>query len=80
MQNTNLLPPSLIGMMDGCSKAFLGKSEIREDRGKERRRKVDTDFVDIENCELILPVDTIRLSFSQSMVAGGEAKTTQRIL
>ena len=76
-----MLPPSLIGMMDGCSKAFFGKSEIREEVGeKERRRKVDRDFVDIENCELILPVDTIRLSFSQSMVAGGEAKTTQRIL
>ena len=31
-------------------------------------------------CQKDLPVDTIRLSLSQSIVAGGEAKTTQRIL
>ena len=33
-----------------------------------------------KNAQKDLPVDTIRLSLSQSIVAGGEAKTTQRIL
>lgn len=33
-----------------------------------------------KKCQKDLPVDTIRLSLSQSIVAGGEAKTTQRIL
>ena len=68
-------------MMAGCSKAFFkSKREIKRIGEKTEREKEEVIFETFIFSFVCLPVDTIRLSLSQSMVAGGEAKTTQRIL